>query len=1088
MKAIRFFIDRPVATLMIYAVFVILGAASFFRMPVDLMPGADSGVLTIFIGIRGGLPPEDIESLVTKPVEDEMAALPNLDDTVSVSRKERAVITLIFKPGTDSSRAALEVQERLARIKGKLPREIEKPVVSRYDENQSPILILALSSKHFNPEELRQLADDQLKPALKRIEGVANVEVGGGRERKILVEFDKTRLEAHGLPIRQVISQIGSENLNILTGKMERSKGAYFVRTVGAFKTIDDIGALPIAVTKEGSRILLRDIADIRDYYLEPESYSRLNREPVVSAYVQKEALANTLTVTKKIKEEIKKFESGLDPRISFSTVSDQSIAISQALSHVRRSLFEGAVLAAIVLLLFLRNILSASFIFVSIPLSLILPMIVMDWAGLSLNVMTISGFAIATGMVVDDSIVVLENIISHRDRLFHQRSRIGHRHMVEEDPDEGRRTLPVRATGEMFLALSASTLTRVIVFVPILFLNPQVRTLYTGLSITVTASLMISLLVSVSVIPCLSGNIPERWTKETSFFSSYAWLYLGKQARRLNAALGRWSSRVKARVKRLMRRKGKEDEDSFVLLGGSAVLIRGRKGFRRYRHWVAVSMRHRYRMAGTLLALMIGCGFLYGRLDKEYVGSTEENEFTIFVELPSGTKLDVSNKVVGVVEKLLDETPEIKKAVKSSVARIEGWSSKIYVTLYSQAERTRSAQDVIDSLRPLVGQVGQEFDAFVYFSEPVSSKEFLIDVFGFDYEKLRDLAVRIAQGLEKVPGLVDVKLRYKPGRPEVRIEMDREKASLFNLTVQDVAESLHAQIRGLRATYFLTPTAQVETVARLKEQYRKTLEDVEDLTLINPRGVLVPIRQIADFEFGLTPSEIWRKDRERMIQVSANRGGTALSKVAESVAGVLGGIEVPTGYYYEFGGDFPKMVETEKESRFAFLIMLLLIYAVLASLFESYSQPLVILTAIPLTVLGAIPLLYVTKTSVTLSAMIGFIMLGGISVSNSIILIDVFNRIRRTKGELRALLQAGQERIRPILMTSLTAILALVPLPLAREGSGSLWKPMAVTVIGGLTASTFLVLIVLPGFYLILEDVRSRLKKSVTVKNHPPS
>jgi len=523
----------------------------------------------------------------------------------------------------------------------------------------------------------------------------------------------------------------------------------------------------------------------------------------------------------------------------------------------------------------------------------------------------------------------------------------------------------------------------------------------------------------------------------------------------------------------------------SVALLAGLSALAG--LNFFRYRQIVAFVMRSRYWLLLSLLLVLFNCSVIYKSLDKEFVGTTEENEFTIFVELPSGTKLAVSDKVVSEVEKVLSEVPEIQKSVKTSVARIEGWSSKIYVTLVPQAERTKTPQEIIGTLRPLISKIGQEHEAFVYFSEPVSSKEFLIDVFGYDYGKLRDVAVGLAKHLEGVPGLADIKLRYKEGRPEVRIEMDRQKASMFQFSVQDVAESLHAQIRGLRATYFMTPTAQVETVARLQEQYRKTLEDIELLTLINPKGTIVPIRQFSQFNFGLTPSEIWRKDRERMIQVSANRGDVSLNKVAREVEKALENVTLPTGYYYEFGGDFPKLVETEKESRFAFIVMVILIYAVLASLFESYLQPIVILTAVPLTTVGAVPLLYITKTPVTLGALIGFIMLGGISVGNSIILIDVFNNLRKKTGILKALLLAGQERLRPILMTSLTAILGLFPLVIDKEGAGSLWAPLAISVIGGLTASTGLVLIVLPGFYLILLDVQDWVKKALKTGKFPP-
>ena len=1148
---------------MIYAILSLVGIVAYLRMPVDLLPGSDSGVLTIFIGIRGGLPPEDIESLVTKLVEDEMATLPNLESITSVSRKERAVITLNFKVGTDSSRAALEVQERLAKIRGKLPRDIEKPVVSRYDESQSPVIIYALSSKHFTPEQMREIADNKLKPVLLQQEGVANVEIGGGRERKILVEFDKNRLEAHRLPIRQVIAQIGQENLMVLAGKVEDARDMEGIRVGRTFKTVEEIEQLPVAVTKEGSRIYLKDIAEIRDFYMEAESYSRLNQEPVVSAYVQKEAQANTMRMAQKVKDAPDEFRKGLDPKISFSIVADQSLAVQKALDNVRDALLLGAVLAGIVLLIFLKDILYSSFIFISIPLSLILAGVIMAVSGQTLNVMTISGLAIATGMVVDDSIVVLENILHRRKRYLeavYKAIAVSRSPMMIEDvtgegaADTDEKTLPLLATREMALALGASTLTRVIVFLPILFMNPQVRALYSGLAVTVTAALLFSLLVSVTVIPSLAANVPARWVKESAFKSLYAWLYIQNKLRAVQERAGLSLYKAYDLMKKKLRRRSEPPDSDIILtprlergmafsaksagrflsrlpaiqtlrilfkvlvgvlaailvygllnyayqylalrmawlrvlefffnshdavqrfLSGAAVLLAGGMGVIglsrfRYTRIAGHFLRKRLWLAAVLALALLDCAVLYRSLDKEFAGSTEENEFIIFVELPSGTRLGVSDKIVQSVEKVLSDVPEIQKSVKTSVARVEGWSSKIYVTLVPSSERSRTAGQVIGQLRPLIKTLGQEHDAFIYFSEPVSSKEFLIDVFGTDYGKLRDSAVAIAKRLESIPGLADVKLRYKEGRPEARIEMDRQRAASLDFSVQDVAESLHAQVRGLRATYLMTPTAQVETVARLQEQYRKTLEDVQQLTMVNRKGVIVPLRQFASIGYGLTPSEIWRKDRERMIQVSANRGEMSLTRVATEVEKALQGLQVPPGYYYELGGDFPKLIETEKESRLAFILMIALIYAVLASLFESYVQPGVILTAVPLTILGAVPLLFVTKTPVTLGALIGFIMLGGISVGNSIILIDLFNSLRKKMGYFKALLRAGEGRVRPILMTSLTAILGLLPLVFDKEGMGSLWAPLAITVIGGLSASTVLVLFVLPGLYHLTND-----------------
>ncbi|MBI3012777.1 MAG: efflux RND transporter permease subunit, partial [Elusimicrobia bacterium] len=763
---------------------------------------------------------------------------------------------------------------------------------------------------------------------------------------------------------------------------------------------------------------------------------------------------------------------------------------------------YQGAFLVGSILLFFLRDFISTSFICLSIPLSLVMTLAAMSLFGLSLNIMTISGLAIASGQVVDTSICVLENILSHKSKFLRflnrwdKRDRSGsgnkipsvYQSFVKLDKGgqllvsekEANKSLALTASNEMFMVLVANTLTCIVVFLPIVFLNPQVKILYLGLAVTVTAALIVSLLIAITIIPSLSANISRKWIQQSSFFSTYLWLLLGNKIKQGNILFNRWYYKILVLTKKY--RKKKQGEDDLVYgRNAQKSLFKKGGGLRIYRRIVAWLMRRRYWVALATLLALIGSGFMYKFLDKEFVGSSEDNEFIIFVELPSGAKLDVSDKIVADVEKVLNQTAEVQKSVKTSIARVEGWSSKIYVTLLPREERARTTQDVMKELRPLVQGIGKEYDAFIYFSEPVSSKEFVIDVFGYDYNNLRDLAVKIAQALEKVEGLADTKLRYKPGRPEVKIEVDREKASLFDFTIHDIAESLHAQIRGLRATYFITPTAQIETVARLQEQYRKTLEDVQNLTLVNNKGTVVSVRQFAVFTFGLTPSEIWRKDRERMIQVSANRGDISLSKVAEKSLQALKSVQLPTGYYYEIGGDFPKMIETEKESRFAFIIMVALVYSILAALFESYSQPIIILLAVPLSVIGAIPLLLISHTPVTLGTLIGFIMLGGIAVNNSTILVEVFNNLHEEKNMLRALLESGQARLSPIFATTLTNVSGMLPLIFQGSDSGSLWAPMAITVIGGLITSTILILFVLPGFYLILEDCKRWMGKNVT-------
>jgi HAE1 family hydrophobic/amphiphilic exporter-1 len=507
--------------------------------------------------------------------------------------------------------------------------------------------------------------------------------------------------------------------------------------------------------------------------------------------------------------------------------------------------------------------------------------------------------------------------------------------------------------------------------------------------------------------------------------------------------------------------------------------LLRG--DFRAVSHHVtALAIRNRlWVMGGVVLSIVITGAIYFFVLEKEFVGESEQKEFVVFVELPAGTKLDVSDKVVAAVEREISDVKEIASSIKTVSARVEGWSSKIYVTLVPQSERTKSTQDVIDDLRPRFKSIGQEYEAFVYFSEPSRSKEFVIDCYGNDYLQLRDMAVEIAKRMEQVKGFRDVKLRYKPGRPEVRLAVDLDRAAMFGLTTRDVADSMHAQIRGLRATYFNTGDDQVETVARLSEEDRRTLEQVNNLSIVarDRKKTVVPVQQVIDIKNGFTPSEVWRKNKERMIQVSANRERISLSAAVFQVKKNLLGMHVPVGYYYEIGGDYKKLVRSEKEFVYAFIVMLALVFMVLACFFESYSQPLLMLLTLPLATAGSMPLLWATDTPVNMGVYMGLLMLGGTVTANGIILIDRLNTMRKTDGLLRSVMKVGHERSRPIFMTSLTTICGMLPLAIKKGGSAEMWVPFALTVVSGIAVSSVLSIFVIPAAYVVLEDVKKRFK-----------
>jgi HAE1 family hydrophobic/amphiphilic exporter-1 len=1069
----RLAVRRPVTTLMIYVILTALGVYSFLKLPVDLLPDANPGTLTVHIGVRGGLPPEDIENLVTKPVEEAVASSQRLRDMISVSRKDRSVVTLTFEPGTDVNFAALEVQERLAKIKNKLPRDIEKPIVAHYGENDYPVLILALTSKdeRYNPEVLRTLVDQKMKPVLARISGVANIEVGGGRERKILVEFDQSRLSAMKLSIRQVISSIGSNNLNLLSGRVDEERLSQLVRVQAAYQTVEDIKKLPVVVTREGSQILLEQVADVKDFFMEAQSYSRLNGEKNVSVYIQKDSQGNTIRTAKRIRDQIDKFKADpqiIPPGVETKIISDKSVFIADAVNNVTGNLTWGALLTWLVILMFFKEWKHTTLVFVSVPIAVLITFSCMHLFHVTLNSMTLMALALGIGMIVDSASVVLDNILDAKRRAL----------CLNPGADLTEPT--IRATEELYLSLLGSTLTIGVVFLPIVFINQQVKILYSGLAFTIIVSMFASLFVAVTLVPLVAARIPlpghsgilsPGAVEALQRHGDAAWSRVPGRLKSAAIHAGNLSGRAAGRVAAYAPRVGK---------GWALLRERVRTGWARLRweyqdhprrlfvRWSAYAMRDQKALF-TMMALLTGlCAATYlFWMDKDFLGSTEQNEFIIFVELPAGSKLDVSDKVVREVEELLAKVPTVAKHTKSAASRVEGWSSKIYVTLVSQKERDRSVQDVITELRPKVRDIGAEYNTFIYFSEPESSKEFVIDVFGPDYGKLKDLALAIAQRLEGVNGLTDVKLRYKEGRPEVCVVVDKDRASLFGLTVKDIAETLHAQIRGLRATFLNTGASQTEVVSRSLERFRKTIEDVDYLPMTGQEGVQVPIKSLATMDRRLTPSEVWRKSKQRMIQVSGNRQKMALSAAAKKVLRALKGLRVETGYYYQVGGDYENMLENEREFRFAFLVMVGLVFAVLAGLFESVPHALVIMTTIPMGLIGAIPLLYFTKTPITMSVFIGMILLGGIVVSAAIILVEKINQARAEGRELkRAVLEAGWMRLSPILNTSLTTIVDLIPMAFDKSESSQLWVPLALTVIGGATVSTFLTLFMVPPLY----------------------
>ncbi len=1039
MSIAEFSIHRPIMILMIVCCTAVLGVLSLMKLPVELMPDISYKQITIKVELRGGgLPPEEAEALIVRPIEDAIGAVSNLDSVVSTAEKERAIVRLFFNPGTAMDFASLEVREAFSKVKNKLPAICEKPVIAKYEENDKPIIILAVTSigeKHSS-EEIRTIVDQKIKEKLMRVPGVANVDVVGGRLEKIICNIDQKFIQANKVPIRKIVNKIGVNTLNVQVGAKEDRNVRKGIVFQSEFQSIDEIKSTAITTTSQtGSQVLLKAMADVKRDYMEAKEIARLTdfkdekksggeTSKIVSIRIQKENTANTVHVSDEVKEKLAILEEELMhlyPDLRILKVADQAKMITEAIQNVKSNLVSGALLAFLILLLFLMHLGTTLIIVIAIPVSMLITFIFMNAFHIPLNVFTLSGLALASGMLVDNSITVLENIFVKKTRGM--------------SPMEA----SIKGSNEMVMEIITGTFTTIVVFAPIFFTDEQISMKYEGLAKTVICALITSLFAAIMIVPTLSARVKIHTTKKKSMFKPM--LILKK---------------------------------SYL-----KILIFG--------------IRYRWILVLFSVIFFVFCLVKGGDLKQELAGSTENNTFTIFVELPDGAKLEVSDTVISEIEVLL-KNKELFSEIESVTSNVEGWSSKIYVSVVPKIKRTRTIKDLIEELRKKVPTLKtvKKTDAFVYYSEDggEETEEVHIDVYGPEYAVLKKLANETAAKMEQAPGMVDAKLAMTEGRPELWIKPKKYRAGEFGLSTQEIAEIIHAQLQGLRATAFHPKDgsgSEIETMVRLDPKYLQSLNDVKNITIDSPKGQLLFLKDIASFEEGLSPSEIWRTNKSRMIGVSATSTQLPMEEVIPKIKENLKGVEFPKDYYYVFSGTYYKMLEKKRQLIWALFATILLVYMVLAALFESYTQPFIIMTSVPMALIGAVLGLWYANESVTMGVFIGGILLAGIAVNATIMLISSANQIREEKNVSvnRAVLNSAMGRTRPILMTSFATIIGFYPMASDSSQFSVLWAPLAITVIGGNISATLMTLFIVPGLYVIFEDM-GKLGKLLWTKVFP--
>ncbi len=1020
-------VRRPVTILMMVLIILTLGVVAYSKLQVDLYPEIEVPVAIVSTGYDG-VGPQEIETLISKPLEQSLSTVSNIKAISSVSMEGSSIVIVEFDFGVDMDFASLEIREKVDQVKRFLPEDAETPLVIRIDPNAFPIMLLSFTNGE-DLTELQTLIEDKIQNRIERIEGVASVNISGGYEDEIKIKVSQNKLSGYGLTLDTIGSTIRSENLNLPGGEVYKGDREVLVRTTGEFESLDEIKDLPI-VLPSGGVIYLGDIANVSMDKKDITSINRMNGKASITMSILKESNANTVLVAEKVKDELEKIEKDF-PEITIKSILDQSKFINGSISNTTRSAVFGGILAIVILYLFLRNIRSTFIIATAIPVSIIATFSILFFAGITINLMTLGGLALGVGMLVDNAIVVLENIYRFREEGY---SRI-------ESAKLGAQ--------EVGMAVLASTLTTIAVFLPIVFTEGLASTLFKELALTVTFSLVASLLMSLTLVPMLASKIlkvekkhkKRRFGLFTKIFDIFEYFF--------------------ERIERIYKK----------LLKGAIV-------------------RRKTTIIIAFLIFVVSIASI-PFVGTEFFPAMDEGTVSISIELPTGSSLDDTNEIATKIEKLIMDIPEIDM-INVAVGGEGGFSlvnsssaneASINVVLVDLDERERSSNEVGEEIRKLIADIsGAKIEVSATsggMGGPGGGSPISIEIKGDDLEVLKQISEDFVNIVSSVEGTREVKSSYEEGKPEVRIVLDRKIASRFGLTAGQVANSVRTAISGSIVTQYKYQGTEIDVKIMGDDKIKENLYNLENLMIPTPFGNNVPLSQIADLKMTKGPVTIDRNDQVRTVTITSAIAGRDLGSISREINEKINGYEMPNGYDYDFGGEREDMINSFRDLALALVLAILLVYMILASQFESLLHPFLIMFTVPLAIAGGSLGLFITGRTLSVPSIIGSIMLAGIVVNNAIVLVDYIN-ILRGKGMDRdeAILKAGPTRLRPILMTTLTTVLGLLPLSLGIGEGAEAQAPMATVVIFGLILSTLLTLVFIPVMYIVFDNIVNKLRK----------
>ncbi|TNE70549.1 efflux RND transporter permease subunit [bacterium] len=1040
-------VERPVTFLMIALIVIGFGIFGLSNLRLNLYPDVSFPTVTVYT-VYEGVAPEDMETLISRPIEEQVGSISGVVRVRSLSSQGASVVKLYFNWGTDLYQAEADVRKKLDFVRRAIPQDAEQPIVFSYDPNEEPIIVLTLTSKTVNLRELRTIATQQLEQRIERITGIASAETAGGFERQVSIRLKNEKMVAYNVDIASIANRLRSENIQVPAGELVEGNMIYSLRTIGEFKQIEQIKNILIN-SADGKPIMLSDIADVEDGISQPIGGVHVQGNDGVIINVYKQSDSNVVTAAGEVVNKMDALRKTLPRDVHLEILTNKADFIELSISNLISTGFQAIVLVVLILLFFLRSVKSSFIIAISIPVSIISTFSIMDYADLSLNVISLSGLTLAVGMVVDNAVVVLENIFRFK-----------------EDGYNGK-TSAINGAQEVAVPVMVSTLTTLVVFLPILFVPGIAGFLFRDLALTISFALIVSTLVALTLIPLMSSKFlnDDSVKKKSKLFLKKISAPINnitqeKVAGPIGRLLDKMESTYSSQLAWALNNKGK------VILG-SAILF-------------------------------IGTMPLFNQLGGEFFPPVDENAFVLDVAREPGVSLRELERTISQVESIIQqEVPEARLIVSDYGDKVGvegadnpgGFHGTVRVELTPNRERVRNQFDITASLLTALEVVpGAEIKEVRQNPlSPDGENGLVIQLFGYDPEIKKELSGGIVEKLNELKGIANVISTSDQGRPELRIQMDRERISRVGLNTSQVANAIANAVKGNLATTYIDKGLEYDVVVELDPAEKTKAIALNDIQIRTGTGDWMPLSNLARIERYNGPTNILRINQERVTEIKADLAGVDLKTASEEARSILDGLDWPDGYRYELGGSAEDQAESFRFLLIAFLIAGILTYMVMASQFESLVEPFIIIFTIPLAFTGVILVLYATQTPISVTSMVGLILLSGIVVNNGIVMID-YIKILQARGISRfeAIVTGSSRRLRPILMTAFTTVLSMIPLAMELGSGSETWSPMARTVIGGLTFSTLLMLFVVPCIYYVVNKAVEKLGFDAVHKEDP--